>query len=150
MPRPKTSRPHSTRRRSIDFIAGFGPIVRDEAASLALYRDALGIHFDETNGYFHTERIDGAKAFALWPLAQAAESCFGSTSWPKEIPVPQAWLEFDVKDVRASTAELVALGYRVLVSARREPWGQTVSRLLSPEGLLVGVTHMPWLRTTAR
>ncbi len=81
---------------------------------------------------------------------QVLESCFGRSSWPKEIPVPQAWLEFDVKDVRASTAELVALGYRVLVSARREPWGQTVSRLLSPEGLLVGVTHTPWLRATAR
>ncbi|MGI0140834.1 MAG: hypothetical protein ACREBT_06830 [Thermoplasmata archaeon] len=69
MPKPTAPRAHSPPRRSIDFIAGFGPIVRDEAASLALYRDALGIHFDETNGYFHTERIDGAKAFALWPLA---------------------------------------------------------------------------------
>ena len=26
------------------------------------------------------------------------------------------------------------------------PWGQTVTRLLSPEGLLTGVTFTPWLR----
>ena len=26
-----------------------------------------------------------------------------------------------------------------------EPWGQTTSRLLSPEGLLVGVTFTPWM-----
>jgi hypothetical protein len=28
----------------------------------------------------------------------------------------------------------------MLVKNRKEPWGQTVSRLLDPEGLLVGVT----------
>ena len=27
-----------------------------------------------------------------------------------------------------------------------EEWGQTVARLLSPEGLLVGVTVTPWMR----
>ncbi|PLP37801.1 glyoxalase, partial [Klebsiella variicola] len=26
------------------------------------------------------------------------------------------------------------------------PWGQTVTRLLSPEGLLAGLTVTPWLR----
>jgi hypothetical protein len=33
-----------------------------------------------------------------------------------------------------------------LVSARKEPWGQIVTRLLSPEGILVGVTFTPLLR----
>jgi hypothetical protein len=37
-------------------------------------------------------------------------------------------------------------GYRLLVSAKREPWGQTVTRFLGPEGLLVGVTHTPSMR----
>ncbi len=46
-------------------------------------------------------------------------------------------------DVRAATAELTAYGYRVLVANKTEPWGQTVSRLLGPEGLLVGVAHTP-------
>ena len=33
----------------------------------------------------------------------------------------------------------------LLVPAKVEPWGQTVSRLLSPEGLLVGVVFTPWM-----
>jgi len=33
----------------------------------------------------------------------------------------------------------------VLRGAHEEPWGQTTSRLLSPEGLLVGVTFTPWM-----
>lgn len=57
--------------------------------------------------------------------------------------MPQGWSEFDVDDVRAATAELTAHGYQVLVANKTEPWGQTVSRLLGPEGLLVGVAHTP-------
>lgn len=129
------------------FIAGFGPIVRDDGKSRGLFADTLGIPFDESEGgYLHTERLPGAKAFALWPLSQAAESCFGTDDWPRELPIPQAWLEFDVEDIQAATASLKEQGYRLLVEARTEPWGQTVSRLLSPEGLLIGVTHTPWMR----
>ncbi|HXS05270.1 MAG TPA: VOC family protein [Rhizomicrobium sp.] len=129
------------------FVAGFGPIVGDGAASLKLYRDSLGIAFKEEKGnYFHTEALAGVKTFALWPLSGAAQSCFGSERWPENIPVPQAWLEFDVDSVERATAELEARGYRMLVKNRTEPWGQTVSRLLSPEGLLVGITFTPALR----
>jgi len=60
--------------------------------------------------------------------------------------VPQAWLEFDVEDVAAASAVLKGRGYRLLVDNRTEPWGQTVTRLLSPEGILVGITFTPWLR----
>lgn len=129
------------------FIAGFGPIIRDNDASRRLYMDALGISFkEEEGGYLHTEEVEGAKAFALWPLSQAAESCFGSKEWPDDVPVPNAWLEFDVEDIGAATEELQIQGYKLLVSARKEPWGQTVTRFLSPEGILVGVTHTPWMR----
>ncbi|PTY03857.1 glyoxalase [Opitutaceae bacterium EW11] len=132
---------------SVLFIAGFGPVVRDAAASRKLYREVLGIRFKkETGNYLHTEAVDGAKTFALWPLAQAAQSCFGRRSWPKDVPVPQAWLEFDVENVERATATLEARGYRLLVKNRHEPWGQTVSRFLSPEGLLVGVAFTPALR----
>lgn len=60
--------------------------------------------------------------------------------------MPQAWLEFDVEDVAAASAVLKARGYQLLVDNRMEPWGQTVTRLLSPEGILVGITFTPWLR----
>ena len=51
------------------FIAGFGPIVRDQEASRKLYGEALGISFkEETGGYLHTGNLKGAKEFARWPL----------------------------------------------------------------------------------
>jgi len=68
------------------FIAGFGPIVRDADASRKLYSEVLGISFkEESGGYLHTEALKGAKSFALWPLSQAAQSCFGSDSWPDDL-----------------------------------------------------------------
>ena len=36
-------------------------------------------------------------------------------------------------------------GYVLLVEDRKEPWGQTVTRLLSPEAILMGLTFTPWL-----
>jgi len=131
------------------FVAGFGPIATDIGGSRRLYEQALGISFQEEAGeYLHTEKLEGVKTFAIWPLNQAAESCFGGPDWPADIPVPQAWLEFDVEDIAAATQELEERGYRVLVKTRTEPWGQVVSRLLGPEGILVGVTMTPWMRSS--
>ena len=129
------------------FVAGFGPIVRDTAESRKLYTENLGIRFkQESGGYVHTERLNGAKTFALWPLSQAAQSCFGEDAWPENTPVPQAWLEFDVQNVEKATEILESRGYRMLIKNKKEPWGQTVSRFLSPEGLLLGLTFTPLLR----
>src|SRR5438552_14440501 len=126
------------------FVAGFGPIVRDTIQSRKLYCEVLGVPFkEESGGYLHTEALNGAKTFALWPLSQAAQSCFGKDSWPDNVPVPQAWLEFDVDNVEKATANLESRGYRMLVKNKKEAWGQTVSRFISPEGLLVGVTFTP-------
>jgi len=132
---------------NILFVAGFGPIVAGTDSSRKLYQQALGMSFkEEAGGYLHTDGVEGVKHFALWPLSQAAESCFGKDSWPAEIPIPQAWLEFDVENVEKATAELESRGYRMLVKDRKEPWGQTVTRFLSPEGLLIGITLTPWMR----
>ena len=129
------------------FIAGFGPVSGDVAESRKLYETLLEIPFKVEEGeYLHTEEVDGARTFAVWPLAQAAESCFGTNEWPLNIPRPQAWLEFDVDDVEAASKELEDGGYKLLVRNRTEPWGQTVTRMISPEGLLVGVTMTPWMR----
>ena len=129
------------------FIAGFGPIVPEVAASRKLYSETLGIRFKEEEGnYLHTEALKGANTFALWPLSQAAQSCFGKDSWPDEIPSPQSWLEFDVDDVEEATAALEARGHHMLVKNKKEPWGQIASRFLSPEGLLIGITFTPSMR----
>jgi catechol 2,3-dioxygenase-like lactoylglutathione lyase family enzyme len=131
------------------FVAGFGPLIREPAESKRFYVDTLGLPLepmphDET--YYHGEKLDGVKHFALWPLTAAAQSCFGATDWPKDVPEPHSWLEFDVEDVASATQVLKDKGYALLVEAREEPWGQTVSRMLSPEGILVGITFTPWLR----
>ncbi len=129
------------------FVAGFGPIVRETVKSRKLYSEVLGIAFkEESGGYLHTEALQGAKTFALWPLSHAAHSCFGSDSWPEDIPAPHGWLEFDVGSVEQATAVLESQGYRILVKNKKEPWGQTVTRFLSPEGLLVGITVTPSMR----
>lgn len=129
------------------FIAGFGPIVRKPADSRKLYSEILGIRFKEESGqYLHTEALKGAKTFALWPLSQAAQSCFGKDSWPDDIPIPHAWIEFDVDSVEKATTHLQSQGCRLLIKNKKEPWGQTVSRFISPEGLLVGVTFTPSMR----
>src|SRR5215207_8985768 len=137
----------------VSFVAGFGPIVRNVDASRAFWGGGLGIALEEAApSYWTNDDLDGVKAFALWPLAQAAESCFGAATWPQDVPTPQAWIEFDVESPRAvadAVAELQAAGHRLLRGAHEEPWGQTTARLLSPEGLLVGITYTPWMHGAA-
>ena len=134
------------------FVAGFGPIVQDHRVSLALYKEVLGLPLEampQDPTYYHAERLDGVKHFALWPLANAARSCFGTETWPADIPRPSAWLEFEVADVAAAANTVKARGYRLLVDTKEEPWGQTVARLLSPEGILIGLTRTPWLHSAS-
>jgi len=129
------------------FVVGFGPIVSDRQESAAFYRESLGLSFqEEADGYLHTEELEGVKTFALWPLSQAAQSCFGVNEWPADLPTPTSWLEFDVEDVAQAFEELKARGYTPFIEAKKEPWGQTVTRLLSPEGILVGLTYTPGMR----
>lgn len=133
------------------FMAGFGPITRNSTASQAFYQQTLGLPLKGMPGnesYLSLEagELDGVKHFAVWPLEQAAQSCFASATWPETCPVPQSWIEFEVSSLETARAELTAQGYQLLVDNRQEPWGQTVTRLLSPEGLLVGLTITPWLR----
>lgn len=133
----------------ISFVAGFGPIVPDVEASRRFWGTGLGIELEEAApSYFTNDDLEGVKAFALWPLAQAAQATFGADAWPDDIPAPQAWIELDlasVDEVTSAVAELEAAGHRLLRGVHEEPWGQTTSRLLSPEGLLVGITYTPWM-----
>src|SRR5579862_7817356 len=96
------------------FISGFATIVRDREASRKLYVDALRLTLQqESDGYLHTETLDGAKSFGLWPLSEAAKSCFGTSAWPSDIPAPQANLELEVDDVERATHELESRGIKM-------------------------------------
>ncbi len=131
----------------IVFVAGVTPIAPDPAAGSAFYRDALGLPV-EGDEYLFTESLDGAKHFGVWPLSHAASSCYGTPEWPDDVPVPQATIEFELAgpdEVAAGARELEELGYVLIHDAREEPWGQTVARLLGPEGLLIGLSYAPHL-----
>jgi catechol 2,3-dioxygenase-like lactoylglutathione lyase family enzyme len=128
----------------VQFVASIAPIVRDLDAAHAFYQDALGLSFEGGEGdYKFTQRLAGTKHFGLWPLAEAANACFGTSDWPDDVPVPQASIEFEVPDVSAAAEELTAKGYRLVHGARTEPWQQITARLLSPEGLLIAVCYTP-------
>jgi catechol 2,3-dioxygenase-like lactoylglutathione lyase family enzyme len=137
----------------VSFVAGFGPIVRDVGESRRFWGDGLGIGLTEAApDYWTNDDTEGVKAFALWPLSQAAESTFGTDAWPDDVPIPQAWIELDVESAEAvgpAVEELQAAGFRLLRGVNVEPWGQTTSRLQSPEGLLVGITYTPWMHDDA-
>ena len=134
---------------NIGFVAGFGPIVRDPQQSRSWWQQVLDRELPAiAEDYYGTDDLDGVKAFALWPLSQAAENTFGTTDWPADLPVPQAWIELDVESAAAvadAARELQSQGHRLLREAREEPWGQTTARLQSPEGLLVGISYTPWM-----
>lgn len=129
-------------------IAGFATITQDPDASRALFEDQFGLAFKSQGDYRYLDGFDGAKHFGIWPLAEAAESCFGSARWPDDIPIPQATIEFELANVAAVEAaveELKAAGLAFIHEARQEPWKQTLARFLSPEGLLIGLSYAPWL-----
>ncbi len=134
----------------IEFIASVSVIAADPPKSRELFVDALGLPLEANKGddYFHSERIGGSKHFGVWPLSQAAQACFGDPEWPAERPVPQVSIEFEVEDadtVEHAAGELRDRGFELLHDPRKEPWGQTIARLLSIEGSVIGVSYAPLL-----
>jgi catechol 2,3-dioxygenase-like lactoylglutathione lyase family enzyme len=134
----------------IEFLSTVAVIAPDPADSRRLYVDALGLPLESGGDgeYHHSDQIRGCKHFGVWPLSQAAEACFGTAQWPAERPVPQVSIEFDVTDaaaVGAAAHELQQAGHELLHPAREEPWGQTVARLQSPEGAIIGISYVPSL-----
>jgi catechol 2,3-dioxygenase-like lactoylglutathione lyase family enzyme len=135
---------------NIEFLSTIAVIAPDPAESQRLYVDTLGLPLQSgiDGEYVHSEHLAGVKHFGVWPLHQAAQACFGTHAWPADRPVPQTSIEFDVANaaaVAAAADELAAAGYEILHAARTEPWGQTVARLQSPEGAIIGVSYAPLL-----
>jgi catechol 2,3-dioxygenase-like lactoylglutathione lyase family enzyme len=132
----------------IQFISTLAAIAPDPQVSRELYIDTLGLPLEAGPGsdYFHSDQIEGSKHFAIWPLSEAAQACFGTPDWPVDRPVPQMSLEFEVRDadaVPAAAEELRQRGFELLHNGREEPWGQTVARLQSPEGSIIGISYIP-------
>jgi catechol 2,3-dioxygenase-like lactoylglutathione lyase family enzyme len=129
------------------FVASVAVIAADPPQSRNLLIDVLGLPLEgEGEGYYSSGSIPGTNHFGIWPLSQAAEACFGTPEWPADRVVPQASIEFEVEDpdaVAAGGRELERAGYELLHPSRTEPWGQTVTRLLTEDGLIVGLSYIP-------
>lgn len=129
-------------------IAGFAPITKNPPESAKLYRDTLGLPLKAQDEYLSMDNYEGAKHFGVWPLRMAAQACFGTDAWPPHLAEPTATIEFELADVdavKAAVEEMKKHGQKFVHEARLEPWGQTVARFVSPEGLLVGLSYAPWL-----
>jgi uncharacterized glyoxalase superfamily protein PhnB len=66
--------------------------------------------------------------------------------------IPQLSIEFEIQDVdsvRSAAEELVTSGYTLLHGVKAEPWGQTIARLQTAEGVIVGISYAPWLHETS-
>lgn len=134
----------------IQFIASIAVISPDPPGSRELFIEALGLPLEAGpgSGYFHSERIEGSKHFAVWPLSEAAQACFGTPEWPADRTVPQTSIEFELRDpdaVQSAAEDLRERGFTLLHDAREEPWGQTVARLQSLEGSIIGISFAPAL-----
>ena len=132
----------------VRFITSVAVITPDPAVSRRFYVDSLGLPLTTAEGddYLHSEDIGGCNHFGVWPLTQAAQACFGTPDWPVQRPVPQASVEFEVADadaVQVAADELKEKGFTLLHDARTEPWGQTVARLQSSEGVIIGLSYAP-------
>jgi hypothetical protein len=98
--------------------------------------------------YFFSEKVDGSKHFGVWPLAQAAQACFGTSQWPADRPAPQVSIEFEVENeaaVEQAGQELESQGFELIHHARKEPWGQSIARLLNDDGAIIGISYAPWM-----
>ena len=137
----------------IEFVTSLAVVTPDPPASRKLFVDALGLPLEPLDAeYWASQDVPGTKHFGIWPLEQAAQACFGSSEWPADRPVPQASIEFEVHDlgaVQSAAEELRARGFELLHDAHTEPWGQTVARLLSVEGLIIGISYAPSLHDAA-
>lgn len=138
------------------FVGSVGVITRDRAEGRRLFVDGLGLPLQTAAGtdFLFSRRMKGSRYFGVWPLSEAARVCFGTDRWPSNRPVPQMFIEFEVGDaesVAQSASELESKGYTLLHPARTDPWGQTVARLQTRDGLIIGISHVPWMhRRTKR
>ena len=92
---------------NILFVASVAAVAADPPESRKLYLDALDLPLEpaeEGSEYYSSEKVGGCKHFGVWPLAEAAQACFGTDEWPADRTVPQASLEFEVEDAAAVEA----------------------------------------------
>lgn len=137
------------------FIGSIGIIARDPSAGRRFFVSALGLPLRRAKGsdFLFSRRLGGSRYFGIWSLTEAARVCFGRKKWPADRPTPQVFLEFEVASAasvgRAAT-ELRSRGIALLHPPRIDPWGQTVARLQTDDGVVIGISYVPWMHPRPR
>lgn len=110
------------------FVAEFGPISQNAEVSSGFYIQVLALPLKPMEGnsdfLLSENRLKGVKHFAIWPLSQAATSCFGSEERPAEHPIPQGWIEYEVQDLDSATRILSERGIACWWLTAQSPGGK--------------------------
>lgn len=105
--------------------------VEDLDASIAFYRDVVGLPYKFTDAGYAEFGTDGAR-FALYERRRAEWLTGRSVT-----PGPAAEVVFVVVDVDAEAARLAGLGVAVLSGPTDRPWGHRTLHVADPDGFVV-------------
>lgn len=127
-------------------IADIAEIVEDIEAAISFYRDVLGLPVQHEQGdNYATVEVAGVLHFGIWSRQGAAKAVLGDPGAAQRIPLGFT-VGFEVDAVDAASQTIQDRGWRIVQAPRKESWGQTTSRLLSPSGALCEVSETPWAR----
>jgi catechol 2,3-dioxygenase-like lactoylglutathione lyase family enzyme len=112
--------------------------VSDVQASLAFFDKAFGIkaRFFHESGYGELETGSTALAFASHQLGKSNLPLGYIAADSGEIPLGME-VALVTPDVSAAHARAVAAGAESISEPKQKPWGQTVSYVRCPDGVLV-------------
>lgn len=105
--------------------------VSDLAASIAFYRDVVGLQYRFTDAGYAEFGTDGTR-FALYERRRA-EWLTGRTV----APGPAAEIVLLVDDVDAQADRLAALGTTIISGPADRPWGHRTLHIADPDGFVV-------------
>jgi len=126
----------------VDRIAYVILYVADLDASIAFYRDVLGLPYRFVDAGYAEFGTDGTR-FALYERRRAEWLTGGPVT-----PGPAAEVVLLVDDVDAEAARLEALGATILTGPADRPWGHRTIHLADPDGFVVELAQeIPRQRT---
>lgn len=73
----------------VRFITSITVVTSDPDEDRQLFVDTLGLPLTGDDDYVFSEELNGSKHFAVWPLAAAAQTYFGTTAGPQTDPSPR-------------------------------------------------------------
>jgi len=111
----------------------FGLVAHDYAASVAFYRDALGLPIHRA-----WDRGGDDRGTLLRAGPALIEIVPASAHLPAAAPVG-VWLYLGVPDVDAAYARALRHGATAQLDPRDEPWGHRRATVVDPDGIAVGL-----------